>query len=93
MKFLHFYCASFFCYKLVHFAQIRHGEDSILRSLSSKLANKLAGGSKFNDPHVKTNVMLQAHLSRIQLSAELQQVMVCMHNNVCSFLFIYLFEF
>jgi len=53
--------------------EIRHGEDGVLRSLSNKLPNKLAGGSKFNDPHVKTNVMLQAHLSRIQLSAELQQ--------------------
>lgn len=27
---------------------------------------------KFNDPHVKTNLLLQAHLSRMQLSAELQ---------------------
>ena len=31
------------------------------------------GGAKFNDPHTKANVLLQAHLSRIQLSAELQQ--------------------
>ena len=52
---------------------IRHGEDLVLRSLSTKLPNKLAGGSKYNDPHVKTNVLLQAHLSRVQLSAELQQ--------------------
>ena len=44
--------------------EIRHGEDAVLRSLSTKLPNKLAGGSKFNDPHVKTNVLLQAHLSR-----------------------------
>jgi pre-mRNA-splicing helicase BRR2 len=41
--------------------------------LKNKLPNKLGGGSKFNDPHIKTNVLLQAHLSRIQLSAELQQ--------------------
>ena len=53
--------------------EIRHGEDLVLRSLSSKLPNKLEAGRKFNDPHVKTNVLLQAHLSRIQLSAELQQ--------------------
>lgn len=53
--------------------EIRHGEDVILRNLSSKLPNKLGGGTKYNDPHVKTNVLLQAHLSRIQLSAELQQ--------------------
>merc|ERR1712051_982482 len=43
------------------------------RNLSSKLPNKLGSGTKYNDPHVKTNVLLQAHLSRIQLSAELQQ--------------------
>lgn len=53
--------------------EIRHGEDLILRSLSSKLPNKLGSGTKFNDPHVKTNILLQAHFSRIQLSAELQQ--------------------
>ena len=53
--------------------EIRHGEDLVLRSLSSKLPNKVESGRKFNDPHVKTNVLLQAHLSRIQLSAELQQ--------------------
>jgi pre-mRNA-splicing helicase BRR2 len=53
--------------------QIRHGEDAVLRNLSNKLPNKLTSGSKFNDPHVKTNLLLQAHLSRIQLSAELQQ--------------------
>ncbi|XP_052225045.1 U5 small nuclear ribonucleoprotein 200 kDa helicase-like [Dreissena polymorpha] len=29
-------------------------------------------GPKYNDPHVKTNLLLQAHLSRMQLSAELQ---------------------
>merc|ERR1711997_1418832 len=40
--------------------EIRHGRN-------------LGSGTKFNDPHVKTNILLQAHLSRIQLSAELQQ--------------------
>ena len=53
--------------------EIRHGEDIILRNLATKLPNKLGSGTKYNDPHVKTNVLLQAHLSRIQLSAELQQ--------------------
>ena len=53
--------------------EIRHGEDIVLRNLSNKLPNKLGSGTKYNDPHVKTNVLLQAHLSRIQLSAELQQ--------------------
>merc|ERR1719273_1731891 len=51
---------------------IRHGEDSLLRNLATRLPNKLQS-SKFNDPHVKANLLLQAHLSRIQLSAELQQ--------------------
>ena len=69
---------------------IRHGEDSLLRNLATRLPNKLQS-SKFNDPHVKANLLiqvsgdrdqvfldmsyfdLQAHLSRMQLSAELQQ--------------------
>uniref|UniRef100_A0A8C3K8M4 Activating signal cointegrator 1 complex subunit 3 n=1 Tax=Calidris pygmaea TaxID=425635 RepID=A0A8C3K8M4_9CHAR len=42
---------------------IRHHEDNLLRQLTNP---------KFNDPHVKTNLLLQAHLSRMQLSAELQ---------------------
>jgi len=50
---------------------IRHHEDTILRQLSQRLPNKLTS-PKFNDPHVKTNLLLQAHLSRMQLSAELQ---------------------
>ncbi|XP_067656314.1 U5 small nuclear ribonucleoprotein 200 kDa helicase-like isoform X1 [Haliotis asinina] len=50
---------------------IRHGEDAILRQLAPRLPNK-ATNPKFNDPHVKTNLLLQAHLSRMQLSAELQ---------------------
>ncbi|BFY98347.1 hypothetical protein BsWGS_01387 [Bradybaena similaris] len=50
---------------------IRHGEAAILRQLGSRLPNKITN-AKFNDPHVKTNLLLQAHLSRIQLSAELQ---------------------
>merc|ERR1711899_452479 len=55
--------------------EIRHGEDILLKNLSSKLplSRSLGSGTKFNDPHVKTNILLQAHLSRIQLSAELQQ--------------------
>ena len=28
--------------------------------------------AKFNDPHVKTNLLIQAHMSRMQLSAEMQ---------------------
>ncbi|CAH0553226.1 unnamed protein product [Brassicogethes aeneus] len=55
---------------------VRHREDNILRQLSQKLPNKLTspsgGQPKFNDPHVKTNLLLQAHLCRLQLGAELQ---------------------
>lgn len=50
---------------------IRHHEEAILKSLASRLPNKLSN-TKYNDPHVKTNLLLQAHLSRMQLSAELQ---------------------
>lgn len=50
---------------------IRHGETEILRQLAVRLLNKQAA-PKFNDPHTKTNLLLQAHLSRMQLSAELQ---------------------
>lgn len=51
---------------------VRHREDNLLRSLAARLPNKLAGTPKYNDPHVKTNLLLQAHLSRLQLGAELQ---------------------
>lgn len=50
---------------------IRHKEDSLLRQLSARVPIKLMG-TKFNDPHVKTNLLIQAHLSRLQLPAELQ---------------------
>lgn len=56
---------------------VRHHEDGVLKQLASKLPNKPAPASgsltvRYNDPHVKTNLLIQAHLSRIQLSAELQ---------------------
>ncbi|TRZ02195.1 hypothetical protein DNTS_030428 [Danionella cerebrum] len=51
--------------------QSKHHEDTLLRQLAQKVPHKL-NNPKFNDPHVKTNLMLQAHLSRMQLSAELQ---------------------
>lgn len=43
----------------------------ICLQLSQRLPNKLQN-AKYNDPHVKTNLLLQAHMSRMQLSAELQ---------------------
>ncbi|XP_053694664.1 U5 small nuclear ribonucleoprotein 200 kDa helicase [Sabethes cyaneus] len=55
---------------------VRHHEDNILKSLAGRLPNKLTGPNgtapKYNDPHIKTNLLLQAHLSRLQLGAELQ---------------------
>ena len=58
--------------------------------LLPRLPNKLQS-SKFNDPHVKANLLLQAHMSRMQLSAELQQdteviLLLCLDdfNNVPS---------
>lgn len=52
---------------------VRYKEDAVLKALSQKLPTKLASNStKFNDPHTKTNLLLQAHLSRLQLSAEMQ---------------------
>jgi hypothetical protein len=50
---------------------IRHKEDSLLRQLGTRVPLK-PPQAKYNDPHVKTNLLIQAHLSRLQLSAELQ---------------------
>lgn len=50
---------------------IRHHEDSLLRQLYGRVPHKLPPSAKFNDPHSKTNLLVQAHLSRLQLSAEL----------------------
>lgn len=50
---------------------IRYKEDSLLRQLSTRIPLKLSN-IKYNDPHVKANLLLQAHLSRLQVSAELQ---------------------
>lgn len=56
---------------------VRHREDTLLKSLAQRLPNKLQPSSgqtsiRYNDPHVKVNLLLQAHLSRLQLGAELQ---------------------
>ncbi|CAH1975270.1 unnamed protein product [Acanthoscelides obtectus] len=55
---------------------VRHHEQNVLRQLAQKLPNKptASGGgqAKYNDPHVKTNLLLQAHLCRLQLGTELQ---------------------
>ncbi len=51
---------------------VRYGEENILKSLVGRLPQKVVS-KKYNDPHTKANILLQAHLSRIQLSAELQK--------------------
>lgn len=51
---------------------IRHKEDMLLKQLADRLPHK-PQSSKFTDPRVKVNLLLQAHLSRVQLPAELQQ--------------------
>ena len=62
---------------------IRHKEDSLLRQLSSRVPLKLMGSTKFNDPHHKTNLLIQAHLSRLQLPAELQSDTEDILKKVC----------
>ena len=62
---------------------IRHKEDSLLRQLASRVPLKLPQ-AKYNDPHVKTNLLIQAHLSRLQLSAELQSDTEEILKKVCS---------
>jgi pre-mRNA-splicing helicase BRR2 len=55
---------------------IRHHEDSVLQALATCLPNRPSSSSshiKFTDPNVKANILLQAHLCLIQLSAKLQQ--------------------
>ncbi|XP_041988787.1 putative U5 small nuclear ribonucleoprotein 200 kDa helicase [Aricia agestis] len=55
---------------------IRHREENIIKALAAKVPHKPAapagGGTvRYNEPHVKAHVLLQAHLSRTQLPAEL----------------------
>ncbi|CAO3589811.1 unnamed protein product [Absidia cylindrospora] len=49
---------------------IRHHEEGILKRLYERLPVKL-GSPKFNTPRIKTNVLLQAHFSRMQLPPDL----------------------
>merc|ERR1712071_303492 len=52
---------------------VRHGEEAVLRQLGQRLPNKPQKEAKYSDPHTKAFLLLQAHLSRVQLPAELQQ--------------------
>ncbi|KAI8147636.1 Sec63 Brl domain-containing protein [Fennellomyces sp. T-0311] len=50
---------------------IRHHEDGVLKRIYERLPSKLAQ-PKFNTPRIKTNILLQAHFSRVQLTPDLQ---------------------
>ncbi|CAK8692210.1 U5 small nuclear ribonucleoprotein 200 kDa helicase-like [Clavelina lepadiformis] len=50
---------------------IRRHEDNTLKQLLPKVQYK-PQNIRYTDPHIKTNLLLQAHLSRLQLPAELQ---------------------
>jgi pre-mRNA-splicing helicase BRR2 len=47
---------------------VRHKEDSLLKKLAKRMPVKLPSGAKFNDPHTKTHLLLQAHFGRVTLS-------------------------
>ncbi len=49
--------------------QVRHREDYALKRTAKHLPLPINNPGNFNEPHVKTNVLLQAHFSRIELSA------------------------
>lgn len=51
---------------------MRQREDRLLRQLASRLPMKQKANTLYNDPHVKVNILLQAHFSRMQLTPELQ---------------------
>jgi len=51
---------------------IRYKEDVVLKKLNDRLPNTLRN-QKWSDPHTKVLLLLNAHLSRIQLSAELNK--------------------
>jgi pre-mRNA-splicing helicase BRR2 len=51
---------------------VRLRDDRVLKALSARVPLKLSPEAHFSDPHVKANLLLQAHFSRLQLSPELQ---------------------
>ncbi|RKO84019.1 U5 small nuclear ribonucleo protein 200 kDa helicase, partial [Blyttiomyces helicus] len=50
---------------------IRHHEDVVLRRIHDRLPVKTENPN-FLDPHFKTNILLQAHFSRVQLPPDLE---------------------
>ncbi len=51
---------------------IRANEDQLLKQLSSKITHRLGDSARMHDPHTKVFILLQTHLSRLQISPELQ---------------------
>lgn len=51
---------------------IRHHEDIVLGKLFESLPVKVENPD-FNDPHLKANLLIQAHFSRMKLSVELER--------------------
>ncbi|XP_061385193.1 U5 small nuclear ribonucleoprotein 200 kDa helicase [Danaus plexippus] len=52
---------------------VRHREENVIKTLAAKVPHKSSSPTvRYNSPHVKAHVLLQAHLSRMQLPAELQ---------------------
>jgi len=49
---------------------VRHREDDILQQLALHCPQTIEGG-RFNDPHTKTNVLLQCHFSRREVGREM----------------------
>lgn len=50
----------------------RRQSNIVLLKNVTNLFNRSQLSCRFNDPHIKTNLLLQAHLSRLQLGPELQ---------------------
>ena len=51
---------------------IRRGENRVLAALAKRLPSGPRETARFHDPHVKTELLLHAHLSRVSLTPELQ---------------------
>eukprot|EP00051_Salpingoeca_urceolata_P033013 m.18457 g.18457 ORF g.18457 m.18457 type:complete len:2150 (-) comp5725_c0_seq1:68-6517(-) len=51
---------------------VRRREEKVLQALSKRVRLNQHVTAKYNDPHVKANLLLQAHFQRLQLSPELQ---------------------
>ncbi|KAI8807156.1 Sec63 Brl domain-containing protein [Cladochytrium replicatum] len=68
--------------------QVRHHEDGLLRRIYSRCPVKLSpseGSSqpKFNDPHVKAHILMQAHFSRLQLPPDLESDQRTILSQIC----------